>query len=155
MLNSPTLINIPKHHFKNIKEAKMWAKKNITGTYKNNNTSESINISNTCINKYLSESAIKKSANLDAHLAALLIIPKLVEVSILKETHNDKNEDKNIKEIQRFYGSINYEGKIYLVKITIKVTKIEGNKAYSYEVMNIKNPNNFNNHSGKYYTGRD
>lgn len=45
-----------------------------------------------------------------------------------------------MKEIQRLYASINYAGRIHPVKITVKVIKREGNKAYSYEVMEIENP---------------
>ena len=133
-------INTPIHHFKNIKEAKKWAKENITGLFKNVNTCEEICVSRTAVDKYLSESAIKKSVSIDAHLSALMQIPKLIETSILKETKKDRGNDSNISEIQRFYGAINYENVIYPVKITVKVIKSGNNKAYTYEVMLIENP---------------
>jgi hypothetical protein len=95
MLESTTPIEAPKHRFKNLDEARKWAKENITGTYNNKNTGEDISVSKTAIGKYLSEKAVSKSVNKE-------------------QTHP--------------------------VKITVKVTKNEGSKAYSYEVMEIENP---------------
>jgi len=140
MLEGTLVINTPRHDFKNIKEAKEWAKNNIAGTYHNTNTGEDITVSKTAIDKYLSESAIKKSVSQNAHLSALKQISKLIETSVLKEIKPDRVKDSNIKEIRRFYGAINYENEIYPVKITVKVIKQEGNKAYSYEVMQIESP---------------
>ncbi|MCL2682105.1 MAG: hypothetical protein FWE63_01300 [Bacteroidales bacterium] len=148
MLQGTTAIYTLKHNFKNIKEARKWAKKNIVGIYKNDITDEDIRVSSKAIDKYLSESAIKKSVSQCAHLSALIKIPELIKTAILKDIHDDTNQDKNIKEIQRLYGAIIYEGNIYPVKITIKVSQIEGSKAYSYEVMKIENPNGSCNHSG-------
>ena len=140
MFEETIYIDTPKHSFKNIREAKSWAKKNITGTSNNVNTGEDISISNTAIDKYLSESAVKKSVSFDAHLSALMQIPKLIETSVLKSTTQDRLNDTNIKEIQRLYGGVNYENEIYPVKITVKVIKNGENKAYSYEVMHIETP---------------
>jgi hypothetical protein len=123
-----------------LQKQKKWAKENITGTYHNENTDKDISISKTAIDKYLSEKTIKKSASVDVHLSAIKQIPKLIETSVLKEKHNDRNEDSNIQEIQRLYGAIKYEGRNYPVKITVKVIKTEGNKAYNYEVMQIASP---------------
>jgi len=133
-------IDTPKHSFENIREAKIWAKEKITGMYKNTNTGEDISVSRTAIDKYLSESAIKKSVSLGAHLSALAQIPKLIETSVLKEIKRDRAGDNNINEIRRFYGAIKYEQDIYPVKITVKVIKHGVNKAYTYEVMQIESP---------------
>jgi len=108
--------------------------------YKNFDTGEEISVSRTAIDKYLSESAVKKSASFDAHLSALMQIPILIETSLLKETTKDRLNDTNIDEIRRFYGAIKYEKEIYPVKITVKVIKYGENKAYSYEVMQIETP---------------
>ncbi|MDR3180379.1 MAG: hypothetical protein LBT61_00420 [Prevotellaceae bacterium] len=140
MLESAIPIEAPKHSFKNFDEARQWAKENIVGTYKNNNTGEDINVSKTAIDKYLSMKAVKKSVSMNTHLSALKILPKLIQTSILKETHPDKGNDINVKEIQRLYGTISYEGQTYPVKITVKVIKRKGNNAYSYEVMKIESP---------------
>ena len=140
MLEGTTPIETPKHDFKNIAEARSWAKENITGTYHNANTDEDISVSRKAIEKYLSESAIKKSFNLDTHLSALKKLPQLIENSVLVERHPDRDNDDHIREIQRLYSAINYNGKIFPVKITVKATFNNGNKAYSYEVTEIENP---------------
>jgi hypothetical protein len=140
MLESTTPIETPKHSFKNIAEARSWAKENITGTYHNVNTGEDISISSTAIDKYLSESAIKKSVDLNTHLSALKKLSQLIENSVLVERHPDRDSDSHIKEIQRLYSAIAYESKIFSVKITVKATFNDGNKAYSYEVIKIESP---------------
>jgi len=131
---------VPKHSFKNFDEARKWAKKNIVGIYKNIDTEEDIYIAKRAIDKYMSASAVLKSVNKDVHLSTLKQLPKLIKDSILAEAQADKANNYHIKEIQRFYGVVNYEGNPYLVKTTVKVIKNEGNKAYSYEVRRIKSP---------------
>jgi hypothetical protein len=140
MLEGTTPIETPKHSFKNFDEARKWAKENIVGTYRNDNTGENISVSRTAIDKYMSASAVLKSVNKNAHMSALKVIPELLKTSLLKESNKDRDDDYHIKEIQRLYGAISYEGKTYPVKITVKATKNEGNKAYSYEVIQIESP---------------
>jgi hypothetical protein len=140
MLEGTTPIDAPKHSFKNFDEARRWARENIVGTYKNEHTGEDINVSKTAIDKYLSEKAVTKSVNMDAHLSALKQLPSLIKTSILRELKQDRDDNPEIKEIQRLYGAISYEGLTHPVKITVKVTRSQGNKAYSYEVMEIENP---------------
>ncbi|MDR0711422.1 MAG: hypothetical protein LBF67_03620 [Prevotellaceae bacterium] len=140
MLEGTTPVETPKHSFKNIAEARSWAKKNIAGAYHNVNTGEDINVSKKAIEKYLSESAIKKSVDLDAHLSALKKLPQLIENSVLVNRHHDRDSDSHIKEIQRLYGAISYKGKISPVKITVKATFYDGSKAYSYEVLEVESP---------------
>ena len=72
-------INTPKHGFKNSKEAKDWAKSNIVGIYKNNDTGEDIRISILAIGKYLSKKAVEQSISIDAHLSALKQMPSLIK----------------------------------------------------------------------------
>jgi hypothetical protein len=140
MLKDAAPIETPKHSFKNFDEARRWAKENIVGTYKNEHTDEDISISRAAINKYLSEKTVSKSIDFDAHLSALHVLPKLLETAILTERTSDKNNAQSILEIQRLYGKINYDGNIYLVKITVKVIRKEGNRAYSYEIVEIESP---------------
>ena len=142
MLEEIISIDTPKHNFKNFDEARMWAKENIVGSYKNDNTGEDINVSKTAIDKYMSASAVLKSIDKDAHLSVLTKLPHLIVTSILKEIKQDRKNNQDIKEIQRFYGTINYENETYLVKLTVKAYPTGKNKAYSYEV--IKKPDNYN-----------
>ena len=133
-------IDTPKHNFANIREAKKWAKENITGVFKNVDAGDEISVSRSAIDKCLSESAVKKSVSFDAHLSTLVQLPKLVETSVLTEIKPDRLHDSNIGEIRRFVGRICYEGEVYPVKLTVKVIKLEGNKVYSYEVIQIESP---------------
>ena len=122
------------HNFKNFYEAKLWAKRNIVGCYKNKSTGMDITISNKSIDKYLSSSAVLKSKSMDAHLSVLCILPHLIENAVLKEIQEDRDRNKDIKGILRFYSAINYQSQIYSVKITVKAYS-NGSKAYSYEVI--------------------
>ncbi|MDR0711680.1 MAG: hypothetical protein LBF67_05000 [Prevotellaceae bacterium] len=140
MLEGTTPIETPKHSFKNFDQARKWAKENIVGMYKNSDTGEDIYISNGTIGKCLSQKAVEKSVSIDAHLAALMQLPKLIETAILREIKQDRDNNPQIKEIQRLYGFISYKEQTYPVKITVKVTQNKGNKAYSYEVTEIENP---------------
>jgi hypothetical protein len=134
------IVITPRHNFKNLKEARDWAKENIVNTFKNQSTGEYIRISKSSIAKYLSQKAVEKSINLEVHLSALMKLPELIETAILNEVKPDRNNDIYIKEIQRFLGAIYYDCNLYHVKITVKVTQYDGNKAYTYEVMEINNP---------------
>ena len=93
-------INTPRHSFKNIKEAKTWAKGNIVGIYKNNDTGEDIRISNLSIGKYLSKKAVEQSINIDAHLSALKQMPSLIKIALLTERVADK-ENNEVTEIYK------------------------------------------------------
>ncbi|MDR0712148.1 MAG: hypothetical protein LBF67_07385 [Prevotellaceae bacterium] len=140
MLEGTTPIDTPKHDFKNFDQARKWAKENIVGVYRNENTGEDISLSKAAIDKYLSASAVLKSIDKDAHLSALRQIPRLIETSVLRETQQDRDNNRDIREIQRLYGAIRYDGRLHPVKITVKAYPTGVNKAYSYEVMKIENP---------------
>lgn len=99
MLEGTTPVETPKHSFKNFNEARRWAKANIIGTYKNDNTGKDMNISNVTIGKYLSQKAVEKSVNKDAHVSVLIMLPQLVKTAILKEVTPDQKNSKNIREV--------------------------------------------------------
>ncbi len=134
------VVDTPKHTFKNIKEARTWAKANIVGIYRNVDTGEDIKVSKATIDKCLSEKAVTKSVYFPAHLSALVVLPKLIETAVLKEKAPNRKDSISVIEVQRFYGAINYEGCCYPVKLTVKVVVNEGKRAYSYEVLQIENP---------------
>ncbi|MDR0437382.1 MAG: hypothetical protein LBH22_03665 [Bacteroidales bacterium] len=149
MFEGTTAVETSLHHFKNIKEARAWAKNNVVGVYKNELTDENIHVSKVAIDKYLSESAIRKSLNLDIHLSTLKVLPKLIQTSVLKETQQDRDNNKDIKGIQRFYAAIDYVNELYSVKITVKAYTTGLNTAYSYEVLKIESPIISNELSGQ------
>jgi hypothetical protein len=140
MFKNTTPIDAPKHNFKNFDEARQWGFVHIIGSYINEATKESIVVSKKAIKKYISASAVLKSVNKDVHLSTLKIFPQIIKTALMMEIHADKKDNPNIKEIQRLYGAISYQGNVYSVKITVKATIKEGNKAYSYEVLDIENP---------------
>ena len=147
-------IDTPKHNFKNFDEARQWAKENIVGNYTNYNTGEDISVSKTAIDKYMSASAVLKSVDKDAHLSVLTKLPRLIVSSILKETKQDKWNNRDIKGICRFYATIIYENEKYPVKITVKAYPTGKNKAYSYEVMKKESPTITDELSGQFLQSR-
>ena len=133
------VVAVEPHDFKNSNEAKDWADNNLPGDYVNADTEQTINVSKRAIEKYLSGKTVQKSSTRDAHLSTLKEIPKIIENAVLGETHADRKNDRNIKEIQRFYAAVNLDGEIQRVKLTVKAYETEArNKAYSYEVTKIE-----------------
>lgn len=141
------------HGFTNYKEAKAWAKQNISKIYNNEETGGKgdVRISNAAIDKFLSQSAIEKSDSKDIHMAVLRVLPEILKASIDVETHPDflKSEDgkryaknsinKDVL-VHRCYGAASIEGKPYRVKITLKenVKTREATHTHSYEATKIE-----------------
>jgi hypothetical protein len=83
------------------------------------------------------EAAYPLEAKAHFEKSGYLNLKNLIES--IKEKLPDRSKDRNIKEIQRFYGLINIKGESYKAKITIKVIiNPNSNNAYSYEVSEIK-----------------
>ena len=141
------------HGFSNYKEAKAWAKQNVSKSYDSEETGGKgeVRISNAAIDKFLSQSAVDKSDSKDVYLAVLKVLPGLLKTSIDVETHPDfiKGEDgkRNAKNginkdvlVHRCYGAVSLDGKLYRVKITLKEnakTK-ETTNTHSYEATKIE-----------------
>lgn len=157
-LRPDTRINVvegnTEHGFKNYAEAKDWAKEHIVHTYSSEETGGKgkIRISNTAIDKYLSQSAVDKSDSKDVHLSVLKVLPELIRESVDAEQHADykKGEDgvrsadnginPNVT-IHRLYGAVRMDGRLYRVKVTLKEDLQNDNlakKAYSYEATKIE-----------------
>lgn len=72
--------------------AEDWAKKNLVGEHTltdSDGTKVKYYISNRAISKLLSESAVRKSDDLEAHLATLKKLPEAISESIEAEVHPD------------------------------------------------------------------
>lgn len=153
----PSRINVVEaeanHGFKNFDDGRKWAKENIARTYDNEETNGkgNIRISNTAIDKFMSEKAVAKSESKDVHMAVLKVLPDIIRESVDAEQHEDRIKDENgIRKagntvnpdvmIHRLYGSVDIAGKIYRVKVTLKenVRTKETSKAYSYEATKIE-----------------
>ena len=151
------IVEIPHHQFsgsanKAIQQAKKWAKQTIVKVYSNEETGGKgeISISGLSIEKYLSQSAIRKSESIDAHIAALLKLPDIIKESIDVEQHPDyvkkdgKRDPQNgINEkviIHRLYGAGRIDVDLYRIKITLKdkIDEKRAKNAHSYEIAQIE-----------------
>ena len=76
-------------------------------------------------------------------------LPAIISNSIEAEIHADYRKDnKGVRKsgnevssdtlIHRHYGAVELEGQLYRVKTTVKETRDNGNKPYSYEVTKIE-----------------
>lgn len=127
------------HGFKNFEEARNWAKQHIIGDVEQPEIG-TIHIASRSVKKYLNDSAVTKSANKDVHMSALRILPQIIENSIVGETHEDRDNDSNIRDVVRLYGCLSIDGTLYRVKTTVKRYNRNdiSSKAYSYEVTEIE-----------------
>lgn len=118
-----------------IKNRKVWK------SYINKDTGNKIALSSKGINKSLSNKAKNKSVNREAHIKAIGKLPAIIEESILDEVHPDKNGSKDVKEVQRYYGTISLNGELYRVKTTVKkvvANREDKNKYYSLEIQEME-----------------
>lgn len=142
------------HGFMNYKEAKEWAKKNVSKVYNNEETGGKgdVRISNAAIDKFMSQSAVDKSDSKDVHLSVLKVLPEVLRTSIDVETHPDFLKGKDGKRsaengmnkdvlVHRCYGAVEIGGKPYRVKITLKEDPRDVSFPYvthSYEATKIE-----------------
>ena len=141
------------HGFKNLREAREWAKGNIARVYSSEETGGkgSILISRSAIDKYLSESAIAKSSSMNAHLSVLKVLPSVIRTGVdaeqhldyLKGTDNIRDPRNGVREgvmIHRVYGAVSIGDNTYRVKVTLKVYDDASRhvKPHSYEATKIE-----------------
>lgn len=154
------VVEVEKHNFgskerETINNAKAWAISNLVTTGNQDlptmRDGTSYTISKKAIEKYLSESAVKKSENLDTHLSVLTKLTDVIHESIEAEIYADYNvKDETGKRkaelgygnnilVHRLYGAVEMDGKIYRVKTTMQEFRGgEENKPHSYEVTKIE-----------------
>lgn len=154
------VVEVPRHDFngdKPIAAARRWAKESIVGEHTiidSNGNEVPYTISGKSIDKYLSETAIGKSANIGVHLAALKMLPEIIRESVEVEIHPDYTKDNYASRsaendinpdnlIHRFYGAALIDGQIHRVKATIiENGVVQKNKPHSYEVTAVELINN-------------
>ena len=153
------VVEVEKHGFgskerETLTNAKAWAISNLVTTGKQElptmRDGTTYTISKKAIDKYLSESAVKKSENLDTHLSVLSKLKDVIHESIEAEIHPDykKGEDgtRGVENgygegvlVHRLYGAVELDGKMYRVKTTMQEFRGgEENKPHSYEVTKIE-----------------
>ena len=138
-----------------LKNAREWARENLVTMGKTEmptmRDGTPYIISKRAVEKYLSESAVRKSENLDIHLSVLPKLTDVIHESIEAEIHADYNvKDETGKRkaelgygnnilVHRLYGAVEMDGKIYRVKTTMQEFRGgEENKPHSYEVTKIE-----------------
>lgn len=156
---SVNVVPVEKHSFgvtenEILTNAKAWAKDNLVTTGKSElptmRDGTPYTISKKAIGKYLSESAVKKSEDLDIHISVLPKLTDVIHESIEAEIHPDYNKDENGNRsiengygdnilVHRLYGAVRLGGKTYRVKTTMQEFRGgEENKPHSYEVTKIE-----------------
>lgn len=156
---SVNVVPVEKHSFgvtenEILANAKAWAKDNLVTTGKSElptmRDGTPYTISKKAVEKYLSESAVKKSDGLDIHLSVLPKLTDVIHESIEAEIHPDYNKDENRNRsiengygdnilVHRLYGAVQLDGKTYRVKTTMQEFRGgEENKPHSYEVTKIE-----------------
>ena len=137
-----------------LKNAREWAKENLVTTGKTEmptmRDGTPYTISKRAVEKYLSESAVRKSENLDIHLSVLPKLTDVIHESIEAEIHADykkgENGTRSVENgygegilVHRLYGTVELDGKMYRVKTTMQEFRGgEENKPHSYEVTKIE-----------------
>lgn len=156
---SVNVVPVEKHSFgvtenEILTNTKAWAKDNLVTTGKSElptmRDGTPYTISKKAIGKYLSESAVKKSEDLDIHISVLPKLTDVIHESIEAEIHPDYNKDENGNRsiengygdnilVHRLYGAVRLGGKTYRVKTTMQEFRGgEENKPHSYEVTKIE-----------------
>lgn len=135
-----------------IAQAKTWAREHIVGEHEMGNGTL-YTISNSAVDKYLSQSATGKSENLGVHLSVLKQLPEVIGWSIDAEVHPDyKKGPDGVRRaengignsemlVHRLYGAVVIDGVTYRVKTTLhEFAPTENVKTapHSFEVTKIE-----------------
>jgi hypothetical protein len=145
-------LQIPFAPFVRREHAQVWAKQHLVKLYTDTETGGKgqIVISKRSIDKYLSSSALEKSHNPAVHHSVLRMLPEVIKISVLGETHPHYIKVNNIRNpengcnpevtIQRLYARVLIAESEYTVKITIRMYNDPNRpaRAYSFEVTNVE-----------------
>ena len=100
-----------------------------------------VSLSGKSIEKIVSDQAIHKSFDVQAHWQAAANIDKLFSNAIepWKFKLNPEKNNENLKDRRYLYTPMEYKGRILPVKLTVKEYKQEGvnNRLYSLEVIDV------------------
>ena len=151
------VVDVPRHDFTGtgkqaIEKARLWADSNLIGKndyHRGQQDGFTYVIDRTTLEKYLSSSSTKGSDNLGVHLAALKMLPEIINESIEAEIHADyvKGNGKRSASngvgnpdilIHRMFGAVTIDGVLYRVKTTIKEDRNERVTPYNYQVTELE-----------------
>lgn len=151
------VVDVPRYDFTGtgkqaIEKARLWADSNLIGNndyHRGQQDGFTYVIDRTTLEKYLSSSSTKGSDNLGVHLAALKMLPEIINESIEAEIHADyvKGNGKRSASngvgnpdilIHRMFGAVTIDGVLYRVKTTIKEDRNERVTPYNYQVTELE-----------------
>lgn len=103
----------------------------------NQQTGMTSRVSRNTLDKMLSTKAVSKSVSPAAQSMAVANVDHLFESAILGWSKRDDHGDKNIGQIHRFFAPMERDGKVLLVKMTVKETTISSdpNPLYTVEAV--------------------
>lgn len=127
------------HQVKSLGEAIELAKNLVGKEINNADTGMPASISGNSLRKMTSESAVKKSEDIGAHILAVANVDRLFENAALIESHADRSNDRNIEAIHRFYAPMISKDEVLAVKITVKeLVHPAQNRIYSVEAIDVE-----------------
>jgi|GEM_PF-6987949 len=126
----PANLNEAKEHLRSLAGKEMTTADGLTARVSNNTAS-----------KMVSASAVRKSSSPSAHLAAIGSFEELFSRGSIMESRPDRDDNHNIRAIHRVVSSMEFEGRAYDVKFTVKelVQPDQGNRVYSIEAVETSN----------------
>ena len=136
------LAHAPAGSFKNAKEVRQWAKRELQGrSIKNLETGMDVLISRSSLDKFTSASAALKSVDARTHFDAVRALPDLIQNAIEGERREDRVQAENIQAVHRFFAPVEIGGIIYRVKLTVFSHRNPDNaRLYTHELAEIKMP---------------
>ena len=112
--------------------AKKWMKDNLRGTYRINDTQESVAIGRKGINKVSSH-----SMGNEAHLKSLVAIPRMLEKAVFISEEKAEKPGAQYPQYRYYVVGLKIGGEDYTAKLTIGVDK-NGNKFYDHALTEIE-----------------
>jgi len=97
-------------------------------------------VSRKSLNKMLSESAVVKSESPAVHSTAVANADSLFDRAVLGWSKPDRAADPTIKAVHRFFAPLEIDGRMKMVKLTVKET-VEKNPLYTIEAVSFDDGN--------------
>ena len=124
----------------NLQEARAAARETLGADIVNRTSGMHIRVSRNALDKMLSQSAVKKSVDVPTHSMAVANVDRLLAQATPGWSKPDRGANSNIRAIHRLFAPMLTGNRAAIVKLTIKETALEGNKAYTIEALEIKSP---------------
>lgn len=119
-------------------DIKTLASKFVGITFRTGDGAE-VEVSGRSINKMLSNKAVAKSSSKEVHYLVVGNLPQVLERSVFGWSKADSKGSKDIAGVKRLFSALEFEGKTYGVKVTVKshTDPRLKDKAYSVEAVEV------------------